>query len=512
MSLFTKYPELEPMTMFFDASKGSYEQHELMPEGISADVLFIFGIFPLSNDFEKFMKAHPQIEVVFLVETLAELLFFVKSKLDEGFDSDRIHVKWHDGQKEELEWVEEIVSDHPYEKMAFFQNGLDEEKFNHLKKTFLRKAVLESSVHQELMHYPRLCKNLFSNVFKISKAFDVGQWKDQFKSVPAVITGAGPTLKTVQNELKELEDKALIFAGGTTISSLTQMGINPHMAFAMDPNFEEYDRLRLSHCFTAPLIYGNRVQKDIFRFFGGDVGYIRTDTGGLFETFVDDRLGIKDHGILKNLSDEALSVTTIALMTAIYLGCDPIYFAGVDLSFKKNARYSGNILSSWESQLKKDEAQETKWMMEKDVIDDVVLSYPERRFFDATGDGLTFKKIPVKRLDLEHFKIQRSLKGRIDDLIIDSRFDISTSKVSSCIKEIKESLSEMSLMIQKFLDEEMVYNIFAFEIEENLAFKIFFKGMLYAMQASLGKKVKDDALKIHFSKILKEAQNLSSLI
>jgi hypothetical protein len=520
LSLYTKYPELEPLTMFFESERGCYDQHEPMPVDVKADVMFIFGIFSMSKDFKTFMQKHPEIEVVFLVETLPELLFFVKNKMDKGFDSERIHVQWKDEELDENAWIESVVTKYPYNKAHFVQNGLEDDRFNHLKRTFLRKIVLESSVHQELMHYPLLCRNLFSNIPRVSKAFDIGLWKDKFKGVPAVIAGAGPSLAGARDSLKSIEDKALIFAGGTTISSLSQMGIEPHMLFAIDPNFEEYDRLRLSHSFTSPLIYGNRVQKDVFRFFAGEFGYIKTDTGGLFETFVDKELGIKDYGILKNLSEEALSVTTIALMTAIYLGCDPIYFAGVDLGFKKNARYSGNIVSSWEGSLKKDELRETKWMMEKDVIDEVAMSYPDTRFYDATGDGLTFKKIPVKRIEGDKFDQQRNLRSRIDDLVIDSKFEIKSAQVSTLMMETKKSMLEMQTLIRKFLDGEMIHSIFVFEIERNKAFKIFFQGMVYAMQTPLLKKIKSEKKEISdadlakqiFGNILKSAMKLSSLI
>jgi len=512
LSLFTKYPELEPLSLLLEAKKGSFEQMEAMPEKVNAEVLFIFGIFPISKDFRSFLKAHPKTEVVFIVDSLSELLSFIHEGLDRGFFDERVHVHW----KEEDDWIETVLSKFPYQNMAFLQNGLEENEFESIRKTFLRKGVLESAVHQELMYYPQLCKNLISNVYKISNAFDIGQWKDAFKAVPAIIAGAGPSLKSVENELKELGDKALIFAGGTTIASLSQMDIEPHLAFAIDPNFEEYERLRLSNTSATPLIYGNRVQKDVFRFFSGALGYLRTDTGGLFETHMDNKLKIDDHKVIENLSEEALSVTTIALMTAIHLGCSPIYFAGVDLGYKKNERYSGNILTSWESTLKQDDHRETKWMMEKDVIDDVALKHPEVDFFDATGDGLTFKEVKVKRFDHRNFSIQRDLKAKIDNLIKESKFGVKTHEISTALEEVKVANEHLCQMIDEYLKDQLNEKIFTYDVEENLSFQLFFKGMFFALQGPLFKKLRvegkeesEASLKKNlWAKILKEAQNL----
>ena len=514
MSLFTKYPHLSAVSMFLQSKEGSYLQHQVLPDPKNAEVLFIFGIFPVSNDLKKLLKNNPLIQVVFLLETVEELLFFIEQKLDKGFNNSRIDVLWKQEGMEDERWAEEIASKYPYEKVLFLQNGLEEDRFEYLSKTFLRKIVLETSVHKELIHYPKLCRNLFANVQKISKAFDVGLWKDAFIGVPAVVCGAGPSLSTQRQNLHQIEDRALIFAGGSTITALDQMGIIPHIAFAIDPNNEEYDRLRHSHCFTAPLIYGNRVQKDIFRFFTGFSGYIRTETGGLFEVFLDDKLGIKDYGILKHLSEEALSVTTIALMTAIYFGCDPIYFAGVDLSLKKEARYSGNILSSWENALQKDEMQLVKWMMERDVIDQVATFFSEKSFYDATGNGLTFKKVRAKPFDVKNFPLTKDLVAEVENLCLKTKFAITPYQIQKEMQAMKASIDDLCGLIRSFQMGEIVYTLFIYEIENNQSYKLFFQGMVYALMATLEKKVKsqDSLIKDIFTKVLKEAMSLSSLI
>lgn len=520
MSLFSKYPELAPLSMFVEMQEGDYTQKEPFIEGIDADVLFVFGIFELGKSFTKYLKAHPDLEVVFLVETLEQLLFFIHKKLDKGFQNERVHVIWREEGKDDTVFAQEVAERFPYEQVAFLQNGFDEEGFVSLKKSLLRKMVLEASIHKELINYPKLCDNLFANIYKLSEAFDVGLWKDAFKGVPAIVGGAGPSLDAYQESLRQVSDKALILAGGSTITAFDRLGIFPHLLFAIDPNDEEYERLRYSYQFSAPLIYGNRVQKEVFRFFSGGYGYIRSDTGGLFDAFADDHLGIKNHGILKHLPEEALSVTTIALMTAIYLGCNPIYFAGVDLSLKKDKRYSGDILSAWESSVKKEPMQETRWMMERDVIDQVSKAYPGVDFFDATGDGSTFKNIFVKRIQGESMARPPSLRLQIDNMMLKTKLSITPYQVMDMMKGIKKSLEEMNRLIEKYLADQMVYTIFIFDIENNQAFKLFFQGMVFALQVPLMKKLRkeekeysqEQITKNVFSKVLSEGKRLASLI
>lgn len=507
MTLFSKYPELGPLSLLMPMQKGKYIQHQKLPTKSDCEMLVIFGLFEMSEDLKTYLNNHPKTHVVFMIDSLAELLFFSSQGMDNGFDEERIHAVWK--EEDDETWIQTLVSRFPYTKVEFLQNDCDDERFEFLKKTILRKIVLESSVSQELSHYTLLCQNLFSNVFKLSKAFDIGKFKGQFKGVPAIICGAGPSLNAQKEMLKSLEDKALIFAGGTTISVLSQMGIEPHMAFAMDPNKEEYDRLRQNLNMMTPLIYGTRVQKDIFRCFAGAYGYLKTDTGGLFETHIDEALGVQNYGILENLSDEALSVTMIALMTAIYLGCETIYFAGVDLSFKKDQRYSGQILRSWENALKKDDLRPIKWMMEKDVVDDVAAKHPEISFYDATGDGLTFRNVKVKRFNLSDFRIQESLKGKIDNLILNSKFDVSYAQISKEMSKVKESIDELARLIENYLNGDLVYTLFSFQIGEILAFKLFFQGMYVVLKGSYKEENSEKQI---FAHILKDAKKLSSLI
>ncbi len=81
---------------------------------------------------------------------------------------------------------------------------------------------------------------------------------------PAVICGAGPSLKASAPALKELERRALIFAGGSTLSALKSLGVIPHFGIALDPNPEEHDRLLPASPLEMPFLYTNRLLPSVF--------------------------------------------------------------------------------------------------------------------------------------------------------------------------------------------------------------------------------------------------------
>lgn len=514
MSLENKYPQLQALSMFMQFPEINFASNFASLKPLDARILYICGLCRLDKQMKALLQENKELEIVFLCLQVEEVLSFMQQKQDQGFDHERVHLVYKEEQQSFDDFCEQTARQFPYEKTAFMNIRFEEKDFSQLQSLLSRKLVLERSVHKELLHYKELCKNLFANVKRIQKSFDIGKGKDAFKHTPAIILGAGPSLQEKKEFLRSLEDDVLMFAGGSTITALDAMGISPHLGFLIDPNRDEYERVR--HCYnhTLPVIYGNRVQKDIFRFFSADFGYIRSDTGGLFENYVDETLGVKDHGILKNLSEEALSVTSIALMTAIYLGCNPIYFAGVDLGYN-DSRYSTEVLDSWQTKLHTSN-QDTIWNMEKRVIEDVVDRHKHIQFYQISG-----KKAVLNNVDLvDDSFLQRGKKGlskQMNQLIKSSPFSIDQKQVDGIFSEMKSSLGELITLIKDYLEEKIPYSIFEFSANENKSYQIFFKGMVYALfaQEQRALSTNEDTernIKAVYEKVLADAIELSLII
>lgn len=318
-----------------------------------------------------------------------------------------------------LEPLIEEIAHYPADQLQIllseaYQELVDQEN---LKVELLRKASLITSWFHETAWYHHLCDNLFPNFNELSRAFDADSWQKAFANKPAIICGAGPSLEAQVHTLKKLQDKMFILAGGSTLSALAGFGVTPHLGFALDPNPEEYERLHQAYGSSYPLLFGARLEKRVLKAWQGPIGYMKTSSGGFLEQQLQHLLGLNEEPLLKGLSEEALSVTTMALSAAVSLGCNPIYLVGIDLAFCGNKRYASGVIeekdnhSTFEQKttcisekvfcLNRDNQQvqtSIKWIMEKDAIEAFAKNHPEISFFDCIEGGLGFACLPRQSL------------------------------------------------------------------------------------------------------------------
>lgn len=289
----------------------------------------------------------------------------------------------------------------------YYQAREDEHQ---LKIDLFRQASLITALFHEKAWYHHLCDNLFSNFLMLPKAFYADHLQGAFSSFPAIICGAGPSLQTQAQLLKQCQDRALILAGGSTLSALERLGVTPHLGFALDPNPEEFERLHGAFGNTYPLLFGARLEKRCSKKWKGSLGYMKTSSGGFLEQELQLRLELNQEPILKGLTEDALSVTTMALSAAVSMGCHPIYLVGVDLAYVDHKRYSSGVVSDQQNcedpsdQVRGciDEPMQVfnragdlvtttvKWKMEQAAIETFALSHPDVLFVDCIEKGLGF--------------------------------------------------------------------------------------------------------------------------
>ncbi len=477
--------ELSVLAQFFPSEeKVEWKRWET---GFSAeiDVLYVYGFSPYIEPLLEWLKGDIKRELVFLEDRM-EVIRQIEGEILEG---PQVHFKFCLGDVEEF--IGEVVQGFPFEKIDAVCLHDNQERFAEIRKLLFRKTTLEEAVHSEMIHYHKLAKNLLPNFKRLNSAFDVGAWKDQFKGVPAIVCGAGPSLEMVQEELKGMEEKALIFAGGSTITALTNLGIKPHLLYAIDPNREEFTRLCFHTAYDVPLVFGCRVEPNIFYAHAGPIGYLSTGTGGRLEKWLEGELGIQDRAVLKGLGEEALSVTTIAFMSALYFGCNPIILAGVDLAYDQGRRYAGgvefeNVVSKKVGDLVLEEegiTTMTKWLMERDVLDDVCKLYPDRKFIKATSKGLPFKNIPF---DPDWHKLTETfdLRGKIHDLVMQAPLNVN---LEGQLLKFFESLKRCKTLIEKLLIATTT-TLLELDLEDEIAFQIALKPAFYALTFHVRRK------------------------
>jgi len=162
-------------------------------------------------------------------------------------------------------------------------------------------------------------------------------FKNAFKSKPAIIVGAGPSLKKNIHLLKEAYHKMLIVATDAALKPLMKEGIKPHLVTTIERTmvtvdfYSDLEGLEEIFFVFCPLIYNETYQS----FKGRKIVAHR----------------YTEYLKWLNLPKGALSggplVGNFAFNIAQYLGCDPILMVGQDLSFKSEGltHIFGNLQS-----------------------------------------------------------------------------------------------------------------------------------------------------------------------
>jgi len=169
--------------------------------------------------------------------------------------------------------------------------------------------------------------NYFANIQASFSLPGVGRLFDKFKGVPGIIVAAGPSLDKNVHLLKEVKGKFPIIAVDTALRQLVSHGIRPDIVCAADPSYENsLDFVGVENESDVVLAVEAMTHPDILQSFNGPK-MLMTFGGGL-------------HPILKDLREDVGtlvcwgSIATTVFDLVRKMGCDPIIFIGLDLSFQ----------------------------------------------------------------------------------------------------------------------------------------------------------------------------------
>lgn len=351
-----------------------------------------------------------------------------------------------------------------------------QKKIEKIRSSLLQKASLVHVGMAELLYYPLLAENIIANFLSLPEGFHVNQMKGCCEGIPAIICGAGASLMDEMPLLQSLQGQALVIAGGSAITALGHQGVLPHIAIALDPNDEEYARLKESSVFEVPFVYSARLHKEVLSCMNVRPGYLCSDTGGSLETWLQKELGIPEDSLGPELGVEALSVTTLAVPLARYLGCSPILFCGVDLSYRGKLRYSPGVLPS--AEVNKQEMKEeiralerlvrkknregkqidtlVKWVMEASCIGAYAKKHQETLFFTASRTGLPIPNVPYLSLEeflQTHAKKREDLVGLLHAKAQGVRFSCTLQEVLHPLEGLQASLHRSISLAGQMLEE-----------------------------------------------------------
>ncbi len=447
------------------------------------DLLYIYGI-GLGyhyNALKKWLHEQPERRLIFFEDDLSVFGALLQSPFARDLFLDpQVTLHFLSKGKTIDAHLEEIIATFPCDRIEVaaidsYQKR-KKRRFQQIRLTLLRKSAVAHAILTESLYAHKMLVNLLRNMKRWHHSFLAGGLNKKFQNIPAIICGAGPSLQESIPLLKDLEDRALIIAGGSTIAALSNQGIQPHFSIALDPNAEEFDRLKIASAFESPFIYATRLQPDVFNAISGEFGYLISETGGPCENYFERQMGIEGDPVGPDLGPEALSVTTIAIALAVEMGCNPILLSGIDLAYTGMQRYADGIMPSSSVQLNQLRQQTkapermlkrkdihghyvhtlVKWVMESDCIASYAKAHPQTRFINVSTGGIGFPDIPNCPLDevmQNELDLSFDLRAYIHAEIQHLKLPPLKEKLRLEMKSVEESLIRLGVIADQLIEE-----------------------------------------------------------
>ncbi len=174
--------------------------------------------------------------------------------------------------------------------------------------------------------------NAFGNIRALATLPGVQRLFGKFTGVPAVVLAAGPSLEKNLHHLRKVQDRFLLIATDTVLRPMITRGLRPHIVCAGDPSYlNSLDFVGVEHLEDVWLAIEPMTHPDIQASFQGPkmVMSFGSGLGPMLEPMREPLGKVVCWG----------SIATTAFDLARQLGCDPIIFVGLDLSFQDGLLY-----------------------------------------------------------------------------------------------------------------------------------------------------------------------------
>ncbi len=334
------------------------------------------------------------------------------------------------------------------------------EIFEELKHKLIYDAAVKNAILDEYLKFGvAFFRNFYPNMLSLPGSYKGSGLFGQFEKIPAIICGAGPSLAKHFELLKKLDNKALIFAGGSALNALNKAGIMPHFGAGVDPNPPQYERYLSNNSFEVPFFYRSRLYHPALELIHGPRLYLNGCGGYDIPKFFEERLQIEGEEL-----PEGHNIVNFLVGLAHALGCGPIILVGVDLAFTDDQLYAPGVVSDGaahieslkdakrfdEIPLMKEDIHGNevytlwKWIAESKYIADYAADNPDLQLINSTEGGLGFfnvPNIPLKEVAEKQLKNEWDLKGIVHSRIQQCGMDgVTREKIQVLMDEIKESL------------------------------------------------------------------------
>lgn len=441
----------------------------------SGEVLILFGI-GLGYAYEvllDWLEQHPENVLVFLEMDLRVVhRFFETTQAENLLTNPRVFLHF-------IDLTAEVDPFYNWLSWRFYQRkvhieGLESYKkrypplYDHLSKLIEFDLSTKLGVIKEFLDYGvGFYKNFYPNLLELPKSYRGSALFGKFPNIPAIICGAGPSLKKNFSVLKKLKQHALIFAGGSALNALSAQSFLPHFAAGVDPNQAQYERLSSNSAFDVPFFYRSRMNRKAFGLIHSPKLYVAGSSGYKTAEWFDEQLNIIDEEI-----DEGHNVINFCIDIARALGCNPIILVGMDLAYTNNHSYAPGVVEEVQISPSASENEQLvkrigidgesiytlwKWIAESKWISQFAVNHPELTLINATEGGLGFENVPNATLaDIEKLFLKKSydLSAQVHTEIMNAPlFDVTSEKIRSLMTALFTSLQQSDEYLKNLMDD-----------------------------------------------------------
>lgn len=418
-------------------------------------LLYVLGLDPFI--YEKafpWLEEQPSRHIVFLENNPLRMSQALHTHTD-LFENRQVHIDWL-GLSDPMQKAEALAEKYSVSNFSLHVHpDFTMKSLAKFKKRLTELSLMHEAMLSEIVFSEKLFENFYQNLPHIFDSFPVTALQGKFENIPAIICGAGPSLEKSIPLLKKLEDKALLITGGSAITALSQKNVSMHLAVACDPMPGELERIQRSAAFEVPFLYSTRVHKGVFSQLNGPFGWVHNQSAGMFEVWLNKICDLQKFEVVRDTSSLAMSVSSMNLALAHLMGCNPIIFCGMDLSYQNGKKYPDGVLKKGNSAANEgarkkakniyDETVETNalWQIESHVFSAFAKKHPETTFLNATEGGLGFsgvKNLSLQEVHKTHLTDMHDLWGMIRASYASETLEPIKKPVQMKMTELKSSL------------------------------------------------------------------------
>jgi len=239
------------------------------------------------------------------------------------------NITWCIGEKAQA--VMERLEQLPLSKLAIFRlPGVQTGSYYRRIETLLCSVLDRRNVNiNTLRRFGDLwVRNLLSNLGAFITSPGIRAGEKRFSDFPALVLAAGPSLDEVIPDLKELRRRCLIVAVDTSYRFCRYQEVEPDFLVTVDPQYWNSRHLDWLPRSGTRLVSESSAHPRVFRLANSreDETYYVSSFFPL-GTYIEELIG------KRGLIGAGGSVATTAWDLCRFLGCAPIYMAGLDLGF-----------------------------------------------------------------------------------------------------------------------------------------------------------------------------------